>query len=96
MEFTAQPEWNAASDMLLHSYSTDEEMLRKLKNLPPVVIECLALAHRHLTQFKMEQLIRNIKYTFFFLLRLLDDFTSFSSIAFLSYILYFFILPLEM
>ena len=96
MEFTAQLDWNAASDMLLHSYSNDEEMLRKLKNLPPVVIECLALAHRHLTQFKMEQLIRNIKYTFFFLLRLLDDFTSFSSIAFLSYILYFFILPLEM
>lgn len=96
MEFTAQLDWNAASDMLLHSYSNDEEMLRKLKNLPPVVIECLALAHRHLTQFKMEQLIRNIKYTFFFLLRLLDDFTSFSSIAFRSYILYFFILPLEM
>ena len=66
MEFTAQLDWNAASDMLLHSYSNDEEMLRKLKNLPPVVIECLALAHRHLTQFKMEQLIRNIKYTIFF------------------------------
>lgn len=42
-------------------YSDDEEIIKKIGSLPPVVLSCLLMAHRYLKQFKMEQLLQNFK-----------------------------------
>ena len=46
---------------LMQIYSDDEEIIKKIGSLPPVVLSCLLMAHRYLKQFKMEQLLLNFK-----------------------------------
>lgn len=36
-------------------------MVDKLKELPPVIVCCLAMAYNHLKEFKLEQLVSAIK-----------------------------------
>ncbi|XP_057381287.1 DNA mismatch repair protein Msh3-like isoform X2 [Daphnia carinata] len=60
-EFTARVDWTCASELLLKVYCNDAEMMDKLKELPPVIVCCLAMAYKHLKEFKLEQLITAIK-----------------------------------
>ncbi|XP_032796039.2 DNA mismatch repair protein Msh3 isoform X4 [Daphnia magna] len=60
-EFTSRLDWTCASELLLKVYCDDAEMVDKLKELPPVIVCCLAMAYNHLKEFKLEQLVSAIK-----------------------------------
>lgn len=60
-EFTTHFDWVSASEVLSKIYCEDAEMMEKLKDLPPVIHCCLAMAYHHLKQFKLEQLVNTIK-----------------------------------
>ncbi|KAI9549946.1 putative MSH3 [Daphnia sinensis] len=60
-EFTSRLDWTCASELLLKAYCGDLEMMNKLKELPPVIVCCLAMAYNHLKEFKLEQLVSAIK-----------------------------------
>ncbi|KAI9550039.1 putative MSH3 [Daphnia sinensis] len=60
-EFTSRLDWTCASELLLKAYCGDLEMMNKLKELPPVIVCCLAMAYNHLKEFKLEQLVSSIK-----------------------------------
>lgn len=53
------------TDEFLHKlkqiYSDDEDTIKKIVSLPPVIHSCLLMAHRYLKQFKMEPLLQNFK-----------------------------------
>lgn len=47
--------------MLSKVYGDDADMMNKLKDIPPVIHCCIAMAHEHLKQFKLEQMVKMIK-----------------------------------
>ncbi len=60
-EFTSHFHWAIASEMLSKVYGDDADMMDKLKDIPPVIHCCIAMAHEHLKQFKLEQMVKMIK-----------------------------------
>ena len=61
IEFAPSIDWAYSLTLLLQIYSGDENMTTTLQQLPPVVVCCLYMAHHHFQQFKMEQLIANLR-----------------------------------
>lgn len=61
MEYALHFDWASASEMLSKVYCDDLDVLDKLKNLPPVICCCIAMAYGHLKQFKLEKLVNMIK-----------------------------------
>ncbi|XP_046657804.1 DNA mismatch repair protein Msh3-like isoform X2 [Daphnia pulicaria] len=59
-EFTSHFHWAIASEMLSKVYGDDADMMDKLKDIPPVIHCCIAMAHEHLKQFKLEQMVKMI------------------------------------
>ena len=60
-EFICHLDWAAASERIGQIYSDDVEMMQVIQNLPPVIHCCLAMAHEHLKQFKLEGMINALK-----------------------------------
>lgn len=60
-EFTTHFDWINASESLSKIFCKDSEMMEKLKDLPPVIHCCIAMAYFYLKQFKLEQLVDTIK-----------------------------------
>lgn len=48
--------------LLAEIFIGDEEMARKLHEIPPIILSCVALAYPYLKQYKMEKLVLSIKY----------------------------------
>lgn len=61
-EFTSYIEWTPAFELLSKTNSYSCAIVDKLKDLPPVIHCCLAMAYNHLKLFKLEHLIDEIRY----------------------------------
>ena len=62
IEFAELVDWASSLSLLSEVYAGDEEMMKELQELPPVVVCCLYMAYRHFQQYKMEQLITDLRY----------------------------------
>lgn len=62
IEYAPLIDWACSLTLLLQIYYGDENMTATLQQLPPVIVSCLYMAHHHFKQFKMEQLIANLRY----------------------------------
>lgn len=62
IEYAPSIDWTRSLALLLQIFSEDENMTTLLQQLPPVIVGCLYMAHHHFQQFKMEQLIANLRY----------------------------------